>query len=273
MHAELGTQLPRPAILENGHYHPDLAKIVLSQKLPLTRPADRFAAAMWKLRHYIWDVPQGVLELQIMNKMLEPLATPDTAAQLGAAMAHLAAKFEGVAEADWTRERLEQAMKEVMADTAYWAFFETKNAQVNVYKPMRWALLAGEKGLPISNTLEILGREETLKRLAVAKSAAEFVAVEWPLMPKLEHDEPTFDWVYRKIVVEEEPAPPPPDPFAELVARAVYEGRRHVMAGMVQYVRKTDGKLVWKRVSKKKRKEMEKEEKEKEEREKEEKEE
>jgi hypothetical protein len=230
--SELGARLPQPAILQDGTYHPDLAKLVLSAQLPMTRPADRFPAAMWKLRHYIWDVPQGVLELSLTNRVLAPVATADRADQLAAALAHLAAKFETVEEAEWAHERLEQAIKEIMADTTYWAFFETKNAQGNVYQPLRWALLAGERGLPIATTMEILGREETLKRLGVAKAAADTVAVEYPLMPQFEADELTDGIEMRDMT----PQPPPEvipknpadeDPFYAVVAKSLYDGRKH----------------------------------------------
>jgi hypothetical protein len=230
--AELGARLPRPAILEDGTYHPELAKLVLSAQLPMSRPADRFPAAMWKLRHYIWDVPQGVLELSLTNRVLAPVATADTADQLAAALAYLATKFEAVEEAQWTHERLDQAMKEVMADTTYWAFYETKNAQGNVYQPLRWALVAGERGLPIVTTMVILGREETLKRLGVAKTAAETVAVEYPLAPKFEADELTDGIEMRDTT----PKPPPEvipknpadeDPFYAVVAQSRYEGKKH----------------------------------------------
>jgi hypothetical protein len=228
---ELGDRIPHPAILEDGNNHPDLAKVVLSAQLSMSRPADRFAAAMWKLRHYIWDVPQGVLELSLINRLLAPEAYAGTAGQLSAALAHLAAKFETVEEVQWTSERVEQAMKEIMADKTYWAFFETKNAQGNVYKPLRWALLAGERGLPIATTMGILGREETLKRLGVAKSAADRVAAEYPFMVEFRPDELTDGIEMRdmtptpvELVLKK---PEDEDPFAALAARSLYEGRKH----------------------------------------------
>lgn len=174
----IGDLLPAANILSHERFRDDLARLALGAKMPLDKPADRFAASMPKLRYYVWRVPQGVLETALREGKLGPAFAP---ARLSAAVAYLVEKFEAVDESGWNRVALERAMREVMEEREYGALLGSEDAQQDgVYKPLRWALLAQEKGLPISNTMEILGREETLRRLGVAKRAADVVAVEGP---------------------------------------------------------------------------------------------
>ncbi|KAL2188552.1 Nucleotidylyl transferase [Thermothelomyces heterothallicus CBS 203.75] len=176
MTGEIGARLPAPRIFDE-RFRRDLLRLVTSRRVMLERPADRFVDAMWKLRYYIWEVPQGVLEVAVREGKLDPVAPADRAEQLSKAVSFLADKFRAVDEADWTHDGLGKVVKDIMGNTEYWEFFETsKNAQTNVYTPLRWALLALEKGLPITTTMEILGKEETLRRLEVAKSAAAMAA-------------------------------------------------------------------------------------------------
>lgn len=176
MTAEIGARLPAPRIFDE-RFRRDLLRLVTSRRVMLEKPAERFVDAMWKLRYYIWEVPTGVLETAVREGKLEPVAPADRAEQLGKAISFLADRLRAVDEAEWTHEGLGKAVKEIMGITEYWAFFEeSKNAQTNVYTPLRWALLAMEKGLPITTTMEILGKEETIRRLEVAQSAAALAA-------------------------------------------------------------------------------------------------
>jgi glutamyl-tRNA synthetase len=179
--AEIGARLPAARILDEERFHGHLGRLVLGTKLQLQEhPADRFVNALWKLRYYIWEVPEGVLEMAVRDGELEPVVPADRAEKLAAAVAILADKFAAVDEAGWDHDGLASVMKDAMADQRYWACFETTNAQTNLYTPLRWALLGLEKGLPVSTTMEILGREETLRRLRVARIAAEKAAVPMP---------------------------------------------------------------------------------------------
>ncbi|KAL2201140.1 hypothetical protein P885DRAFT_73490 [Corynascus similis CBS 632.67] len=175
MTGEIGDRLPAPRVFDE-RFRRDLLRLVASRRIRLERPADRFVDAVWKLRYYVWEVPRGVLEMAVRDGQLDPVAPADRAEQLGEAIAFLADRLRSVDESEWTHEGLGKVMKDIMADQAYWGFFETKNAQTNLYTPLRWAVLGLEKGLPISTTMEILGKEETLRRLEVAKDAAAMAA-------------------------------------------------------------------------------------------------
>ncbi|KAH6849867.1 glutamyl-tRNA synthetase-like protein [Chaetomium sp. MPI-CAGE-AT-0009] len=178
----LGSRVATPLILREERYRGDLARLALENKLPLESPAERFSAAVGKLRYYIWDVPADVLEQAVRGGALDPVVPAQRAGKLSHAIGFMAEKFRAVGEVGWNREGIEGAMNEIMADSVYQAFFEAETPQANLYTPLRWALLEGGKGLPMWTTIEILGRNETLRRLKVAELAAERAAV--PLAEK-----------------------------------------------------------------------------------------
>jgi glutamyl-tRNA synthetase len=165
---------------------------------------------LYKLRYYIWDVPERVLVRAARAEAAEVAAAvaaasdhpvlPDqaqtqTQAQaqaqaqaqeqeeqeqeppaLALAAAVMAEEFRGVDEADWNREGIEDAMQAIVADEEFCDCFPTDDARGHMYATLRWALLGGDKGLPMWTTIEILGRDETLRRLEVARLAAESAA-------------------------------------------------------------------------------------------------
>lgn len=177
--SDLGSRLPDAPILQE-RFRSVLTSIVLGARLPLAAPADRFAHAVWRLRYYLWEVPPHLLQQQLRTGALEPVAPRDAAARLADAVVFLRRKFAGVAEQEWNHVVIDQAMREVIQDEGYAAYLGGDNAQLRVYKPLRWAMLALDKGLGLSQALEILGKEECLRRLDVAKEAAETVAAQPP---------------------------------------------------------------------------------------------
>lgn len=177
--SDLGSRLLHTPILEE-RFRSVLTSVVLGARLPLSAPADRFAHAVWRLRYYLWGVPSHVLQRQLRGGELEPVVPRDGGApRLAEAVAFLHRKFVGVAEGDWNHKVIDQAMREVIQDAEYSACLGGgDNAQLQVYKPLRWAMLALDKGLGLSQALEVLGKEECLRRLDVAREAAELVAAQ-----------------------------------------------------------------------------------------------
>ncbi|KAL1838039.1 hypothetical protein VTJ49DRAFT_3112 [Mycothermus thermophilus] len=131
-------------------------------------------------------------EMEVTQEQRQRLAQP-----VARALAMLRTKLEGVDEAGWEGAALKEVLEKVAAEEEYMALFglgsksepaeseedkhkgKGSNPQAfnqHVWVPLRWALVASEKGLPIANTMEVLGREETLRRLRVAEEAAESVA-------------------------------------------------------------------------------------------------
>jgi glutamyl-tRNA synthetase len=187
---DLGDRLPVLNVLEE-RYQPYLARTLRGTMRPIEKPATRFAHTVWKLRYLIWQVPEKLLEISLQENRLFPIVPADRAGQLAEAMAYLIAKFRAVDEASWSFDTVKQALGEVLVDKEYSKLFETenpetRNLQLNVWKPLRWALLGMDKGPTITDTMAILGRDETLRRLELGKDAAEKVADRIP--PPLENE-------------------------------------------------------------------------------------
>ncbi|KAH6636396.1 hypothetical protein F5144DRAFT_567349 [Chaetomium tenue] len=185
-------RLPTPHLLENERYRPDLLRLVQgARKISLDSPADRFAAALVKLRYYVWDVPRPVLEQAARALAADDpaLLGPgqgqdpfDGAPALAVAVVVMGEKFRAVSEADWKREGIEEAMRVIAADEVFRGCFSAEDVRGNMYAALRWALLGGDKGLPMWTTIEILGRDETLRRLEVAEFAAGSAAELWAVV-------------------------------------------------------------------------------------------
>ena len=173
--ADLGNRLTTLHILE-APFRSDLARVVVGVELPLEAPADRFPAAVQKLRYFLWEVPEHVLRQTLWDRGLAPVAPPERAVQLGQAVAYLGRKLADLEEGAWDDGALKRTIGEAWVDEAYCALFSTPKSVVNVYKPLRWALLAMDGGMDLSRTMVILGRDETLRRLDLARSVAEDVA-------------------------------------------------------------------------------------------------
>ncbi len=173
--ADLGNRIINPRILE-APFRSDLARVMVGVELPPEAPADRFPAAVQKLRFFLWEVPEHVLRQTLQNRALAPVAPPERAAQLAQAAAYLEQKLAAVEEDAWDDAVLKRTIGEAWVDEEYCVLFSTPKSVVNVYKPLRWAMLGMDGGMDLSRTMVILGREETLRRLDLARSVAENVA-------------------------------------------------------------------------------------------------
>lgn len=185
--SDIGQRVARPRILEDERYRPDLLRLVQgARKISPDDPAARFADALPKLRYYIWDVPERVLLRSERPDHTDHSADGAAAAgndQVDEArpralkLAILIDEFGGVREADWNREGIEKVMEAIGANEAWRECSPAENVRGPMYEVLRWALLGGDKGLPIGITMEILGREETLRRLRFAELANRKVAL------------------------------------------------------------------------------------------------
>lgn len=169
---EIGQPLATLGILDKkflGH----LMRVVLGTKLDLSDPSSRFPSIISKLRYYIWEIPDVVLEAAFRDGKLEPIVSRDAPERLRNVMAYLCDRLGGYEGESWNSDMLEDFIMGLVANDEYAALFDASNPQKRVYKPLRWALLGSQQGLPIPHTMEILGREETLKRLSAARAIAE----------------------------------------------------------------------------------------------------
>ncbi|KAK4146146.1 putative mitochondrial glutamyl-tRNA synthetase [Dichotomopilus funicola] len=177
---DLGNLIKNPRFLEKAYLH-NLGRFLTSIKLDLTNPAARFPPLVRKARYLFWDVPSTTLEQLLRNDALAPGIPLSDIQALPRALAILNDKIEAVNPLQWSELNLAELLKGLKTDERYLRCFaaagEDNRKSLN-YLPLRWALSGMEKGLPVSLTMEILGRKETLKRVKLARKVAEMVAAE-----------------------------------------------------------------------------------------------
>lgn len=167
--ASLGEKLPAVRILEEP-FHNDLLRVMLGTKFPMADPASRFGAAVASIKYHIWAIPDSVLRTSFQEARLDPALSSVQSNSLSRAMAYIVKKISANDEGAWTRAGLEEQLRHIMSESVVSSICgETGISQQKfVYRMLRWALVASEQGLPVAYTMEILGREETLRRLNAA---------------------------------------------------------------------------------------------------------
>jgi hypothetical protein len=186
--SSLGEPLQTPRILSSP-FEADLVRGLLGTRLNLDDPTARFSEAVAKLKYFIWQIPLDVLvarlkELELGSRLPVsesepvPVKACDDKEKLVEAIGYMLEKVSAVDEGSWTREGLDKLLKDVLIGDGRMAGIYAgvvDDIQKLVFKLMRWALVASEPGLPIPHTMHVLGREQTLQRLGVAKSVVEEV--------------------------------------------------------------------------------------------------
>ncbi len=161
--ASLGEKLSAVRILE-ASFHNDLLRALLGVKFPMDDPASRFGAAVSNIKYHIWAIPETVLETSLQEAQLDPALS-----SVIAGIIEVLRRTEY--ESAWTREVLEKVLRELTSKSIVGSTTSIGEPK-SVYKILRWALVASEQGLPLAATMDILGREETLRRFDAALRVA-----------------------------------------------------------------------------------------------------
>lgn len=162
--ADLGEPLPAARILEE-RFRADLGESFLNAEGSdlLPDPTARFSAAVSHLRHYIWGIPRHVLKASLLELWPDAPTLRGEPVRLGDVMAYLACELGSVEESSWTRGALGPRLREM----------EERGRVQFMYVFLRRTLLAAAHGMPVARTMEVLGRDETLRRLEAARLVAE----------------------------------------------------------------------------------------------------
>ncbi|KAK3900879.1 glutamyl-tRNA synthetase [Staphylotrichum tortipilum] len=175
----IGPSPPASPLLTDPSYLPLVRRLLLSAKLDTSDPARRFADAVPALMYFFWPVPEAVLEGQLRGGQLAPVAPAERAMHLASAVEVLRSRLAALdGETAWTVAGLQRVIEEVRGDREYREVMgvgEGEDGLKQVYLPLRWALFAMNQGSPMAVAMEVLGKEETLRRLGVAKHVAETV--------------------------------------------------------------------------------------------------
>ncbi|KAK3302280.1 glutamyl-tRNA synthetase-like protein [Chaetomium strumarium] len=182
--AYIGRQLPTIHLLEE-RFHKDLVDTLGFLAPGPETPKERIERSVSKLRYFFWEIPERVLEIILREKgPVEPVIPRNEPGKVGEALACMTEKIRAVDESDWNRDVLGKLLSEMtQGDKKEWErrfgrADEALDVRSLVYKTIRWALQGMQKGPPIPPIMEILGREETLRRLEAAKLVAEGLAAQ-----------------------------------------------------------------------------------------------
>ncbi|KAK4174819.1 putative mitochondrial glutamyl-tRNA synthetase, partial [Triangularia setosa] len=191
----LGDPIPNPRIF-SAPYVADLVQIILKpspqsttkttttptdnneslhptrQQQPLTTPA-----AFYPLRHLYWTLSPSALRSSLVASHIniQTITLNNQPSSLPEAINYLVSELSALSEADWTKENISLFLaqrKEVIG------FNEGEKYVKNTWKICRWAILAGKEGLTVPLSIEVLGKEETIRRLAAAGEVAAEVVKE-----------------------------------------------------------------------------------------------
>jgi glutamyl-tRNA synthetase len=115
--------------------------------------------------YLFWGLPPPLLESRLKEIMDRPclIWIKDEVSSLAAAMDFILDKISSITTEDWGPRNLTEAAKSI-GDRIR---FEERNG--GGWKFLRWALLAGNNGPSVALVMELLGREETMRRLELAK--------------------------------------------------------------------------------------------------------
>lgn len=145
------------------NFHKDLLRALLGSGFNQANPVTRFEIAVSRIKYLIWKIPQTVL-MDTYRKTEFFLRAEERLS----AMECLMKKIGAADESTWTREELAELLRKIMADPEFTAICIEGDEKRTVYRLLRWALVALEQGMPLADTMEILGKEETLRRLKAA---------------------------------------------------------------------------------------------------------
>ncbi|KAK3997697.1 putative mitochondrial glutamyl-tRNA synthetase [Cladorrhinum sp. PSN332] len=172
----LGEPISNPQILEKPAYLAEIFKIImrLNEEGPDISEQNKFDTDFHALKYLFYSIPDSVLKDELSRNMqfksVTLLDEPTTAAE---AMGYIVEELDKIDSDNWKKAKISKVLTErkeaigfVKADD------ESSTVSKNTWKFCRWAMLAGEQGFSIPLSMELLGKEETMKRLLAAKAVA-----------------------------------------------------------------------------------------------------
>lgn len=167
---KLGEPLPHARILDEPfwryipeHIHPRRGTVDQSE------PA--YVVAVQQLRFHFWEIPEAELRRSFEVAQLKPASQ---------AMPLLISYLTAVEEECWEPKMLQQTVKQIDNDPRLDALSEErpKSKPMLLWALVRWALAALLSGPSTTEIMFLLGREETLRRLDVAKRMVDEMVAE-----------------------------------------------------------------------------------------------
>ncbi|KAL1871450.1 hypothetical protein VTK73DRAFT_2058 [Phialemonium thermophilum] len=127
-------------------------------------------------KYLFWAVPQQVLKARLEGLHLRDSSLEEGSgkreATLEEVMAFFKRKFERFAGI-WASQDLTPAIKQAAASVTFVDTETGRKMESGGYKLLRWSLLGGDSGPGLGDVMEILGRDETLRRVEYSRKTAD----------------------------------------------------------------------------------------------------
>ena len=134
-------------------------------------PISRLEDFVQQNRYLFWTIPQHVLEERLDDTRPENLTLESKPATTGEAMMFLESKFKNIRE-PWTANNLNPLLKEAARCITFYDTTSSRSQDNGGYNFLRWALLGRDHGPALGDVMELLGKEETIRRLELASKVA-----------------------------------------------------------------------------------------------------
>lgn len=122
-------------------------------------------------KYLFWTVPQKVLEERLNDTDIENLALESKTATAGDSITFLETAFRN-SPGPWTAENLNPLLKKAAAAITFVDKTSGRAVETGGYSFLRWVLLGRDKGPGLGDVMELLGKEETIRRLQLASKVA-----------------------------------------------------------------------------------------------------
>ena len=162
----LGDLIP-PMDLETG-----LAKDYILGMLRASRqPNSTLRQYVLDNKYLFWMVPSHVLEQRLNKSDIENLAIDSQPASLEEVMAFLESEFDHHSGL-WSPDALHVLLKNVAGRVSFVNKVSGRQVKTGGYNFLRWAFLARENGPGMGDVMCLLGKEETIRRIKLAKEVS-----------------------------------------------------------------------------------------------------
>ncbi|KAK0673799.1 putative mitochondrial glutamyl-tRNA synthetase, partial [Cercophora samala] len=172
----LGDRIPNPRMF-SAPYVADLVQIILNSSSEETIPSSgqqlSTPTAFYPLRYLYWTLSPSALRSSLITSHINTstITLNNSPCSLSDAIDWLVDELEGIPEEDWTKEHISLFLAH-RKEAIGFQEGESDRPTKNTWKICRWAILAGEEGLTVPLCIEVLGKEETVRRLEAAGEVA-----------------------------------------------------------------------------------------------------
>lgn len=122
-------------------------------------------------RYLFWTVPRQVLENRSNAAQMENLALEKSPATAAACIGFLETEFKN-RPGPWMAENLNAILKKISASITFQDTTSGRSVGSGGYNFLRWALCGRDNGPALGDVMDLLGREETMRRLELARKVA-----------------------------------------------------------------------------------------------------